>query len=95
MWRSKYQCTRRAQWEQTVKTRDCAAVTGLRLDMEPPSAGATASFETSDGHKLCYESWGDPQTAAGTPRITVVFLHGVHESADTLVCAADSPRTSQ
>ncbi len=48
---------------------------------------AVASFETSDGHTLSYESWRDPQAAADTPPITVVFLHGVHESADTLVCA--------
>ena len=52
-----------------------------------PPAGATASFETSDGHTLIYESWrdADPQGIAGTPPINVVFLHGVHESADTLV----------
>ena len=55
--------------------------------MVEPAAGALASFETTDGHTLSYESWRDPQAAAGTPPITVVFLHGVHESTDTLVCA--------
>ena len=48
-------------------------------------AGAVFKFETSDGHTLSYESWSSAnQASAGTP-ITVVFLHGVHESADTLV----------
>ncbi len=48
-------------------------------------AGTLATFETLDGHKLSYESWRSATHAsAGTP-ITVVFLHGVHESADTLV----------
>lgn len=45
-------------------------------------AGEGAYCTTSDGHKLYYETWrGDK--AAEQP-VTAVFLHGVHESADTL-----------
>ena len=48
-------------------------------------AGTVATFETSDGHTLSYETWRSATQASGGTPITVVFLHGVHESADTLV----------
>ena len=39
-------------------------------------------FEASDGHRLFYEdALGDRDSSAP---LTVLFLHGVHESADTL-----------
>ena len=42
-------------------------------------AGKADFFTASDGHKLCFETW-----TAADAKASIFFLHGVHESSDTL-----------